>query len=131
MAGKSRNAVTRRPALPKGYAVNPPAADFFDFLRIEKVLDYVRLARKAQIDEYGEGEHFPTGTGHEHWATLLAEQKTENVRARQAGQLSWRHLLLEDFYSAMTETNVEILKVKIAELGATCLGFLEQLEFDR
>lgn len=109
-------------------AANPPLLDSLDYLRIEQVLDLVRFERKRQIDAHGREESREHGAGDRTWAEMLKAQANENRRARGMGAITWRHVLLSNFYAAMVPSDPEQVKTGIVKLAATCLAMIEDLD---
>lgn len=109
-------------------AANPPLLDSLDYLRIEQALDVVRLARKRHMDLHGREESREAGTGGPGWFELLKRQADENRRARGMGEITWRHVLLSNVYVAMTKSDPTELRERLAELAATCLAMIEDLD---
>lgn len=109
-------------------AANPPLLDSLDYLRIEQVLDRVRFERKRQIDAHGREESREHGAGDRSWADMLKGQAAENRRAREHGAITWRHILLSNFYAAMVPSDPKEVQAGIVKLAATCLAMIEDLE---
>lgn len=112
----------------RGLSNDPDIVETYEFLAIEQALDRVRLARKAQMHHFGQGELWDDGTGSAEFAQLYGEQRRENTRARNMGQLTWRHVIMADVFSALAEPNPDVLRAKVANLAATAIAWVEALE---
>lgn len=110
------------------YASDPNIVETYEFLAVEQALDRVRLARKAQMHSFGQGELWDDGTGSADFAQLYGQQRRENTRARNMGELTWRHVILADMFSALAEGNPDVLRAKVANLAATAIAWVEALE---
>lgn len=109
-------------------AANPPLIDTLDYIRIEQSLDPIRSARKRALELHGRQESREMGTGDRAWFQMLKAQANENRRARDHGAITWRHILLSNFYAAMTKSDPKELRERISELAATCLAMIEDID---
>lgn len=86
-----------------------------------------------QDDKWGADRQMPHGTGDEGgFSDELANYfKGRTDKAFAAGEGTWRHILEEEFYEAMAETNPKRLKAELIQVAAVCLSWVVALKMQR
>jgi predicted house-cleaning noncanonical NTP pyrophosphatase (MazG superfamily) len=93
---------------------------------LERVLADVAAERAAQ-DASWEVQDFPDGTGHE-YAEAADAAKRECRTAWAAARLSWRHILAEEFYEALAETDMDPLRTELVQTAAVAVKWVQALD---
>lgn len=84
---------------------------------------YERLRQEAK---WGQQNH-PDGTGAQY--TLKANQaRDECDQAANDGTITWRHILQEEFYEALAESDEERLKQELTQVSAVANAWRESIE---
>lgn len=93
---------------------------------LARVLADVAAERAAQDELWGI-QDFPDGTGHEHAAA--AEAAKRDCGAAWAGaRLTWRHLLIEEFFEALAETDPTALRTELVQMAAAAVKWVQALD---
>lgn len=92
-----------------------------------EVLELVAAERYWQDSTHGAPRDFPDGTGG--GAALLDLQfaREEYDRAHAAGEMTWRHILEEEWCEAMAETDPEKLETELVQIAAVACAWVEAL----
>lgn len=93
---------------------------------LARVLTEVGAERAAQDARFGIQE-FPDGTGPEFHAKAEASRR-ECREAWRAGELTWRHILAEEFYEALAERDPERLRAELVQTAAVAVKWIESLD---
>lgn len=89
------------------------------------VLDDVRIERIAQDLKWGEQNH-PDGTG-PYLKHLADEARSACGWAFYEGVGTYRHILLEEVYEALAETDPIKLKAELIQVAAVAVAWVEKL----
>ncbi|WP_329520293.1 nucleoside triphosphate pyrophosphohydrolase [Spirillospora sp. NBC_01491] len=93
---------------------------------LAKVLADVAEERAAQDRLFGVQE-FPDGSGPEY--TPLAEKaKRECATASSRGDLTWRHVLTEEFYEALAESEPGPLRTELVQTAAVAVKWVQSID---
>ncbi|RKS74247.1 putative house-cleaning noncanonical NTP pyrophosphatase (MazG superfamily) [Actinomadura pelletieri DSM 43383] len=93
---------------------------------MERVLADVAAERQAQDRMWGL-QDFPDGSGPEF--TERAEgAKRECAAAATRGELTWRHVLTEEFYEALAESDPEALRTELVQTAAVAVKWIQSLD---
>lgn len=90
------------------------------------VLGDVARERDAQDAMWGVQE-FPDGTGRE-YAADADEAKAACRTAWSEGRLTWRHILTEEFFEALAESDPERLRVELVQTAAVAVKWVQALD---
>jgi len=87
----------------------------------------VILEREAQDAKWGEQNH-PDGTGDDldRLRADLAREATDS--AAQEGRLTWKHILKEEFYEALAESDPARLRKELIQVAAVAVGWVEAID---
>lgn len=92
-----------------------------------RVLADITAEREAQHARWGVQHHLPDGTGAAwHDAADTAREACE--RASATGQLTWRHILLEEVAEALAETSPALLREELVQVGAVVAQWLQAID---
>lgn len=94
--------------------------------RLVAVLAEVAAERRRQDERWGEQNH-QDGTGSAHAAEAVLARK-ECDRAARAGELTWRHILLEEIAEAGAEHDPGILREELIQVAAVAVAWAEALD---
>ncbi|MFI0453812.1 hypothetical protein [Actinomadura sp. 6N118] len=93
---------------------------------LQTVLDDVAAEREAQDRLWGVQE-FPDGSGPE-YGERADEAKRDVAAAWSRGELTWRHILTEEFYEALAETDSERLRIELIQTAAVAVKWVQSLD---
>jgi predicted house-cleaning noncanonical NTP pyrophosphatase (MazG superfamily) len=93
---------------------------------LEKVLADITAERAAQDRMWGVQE-FPDGTGPA-FAGAADKAKDDCADAWSRGELTWRHVLAEEFYEALAETDPEPLRNELVQTAAVAVKWIQSLD---
>jgi predicted house-cleaning noncanonical NTP pyrophosphatase (MazG superfamily)/8-oxo-dGTP pyrophosphatase MutT (NUDIX family) len=93
---------------------------------LARVLADVAAERAAQDAMWGPQE-FPDGTGPER--TAAAEQAKSACRdAWGSGELTWRHILTEEYFEALAESDPPALRAELVQTAAVAVKWIQSLD---
>lgn len=90
------------------------------------VLAEVAAERRRQDSRWGEQNH-PDGTG-DAYTDDAALARKECERAADNGDLTWRHILLEEVAEAMAEREPADLRRELIQVAAVAVAWAEALD---
>ncbi|MFC6882424.1 MULTISPECIES: nucleoside triphosphate pyrophosphohydrolase [Actinomadura] len=93
---------------------------------LRKVLSDVADERAAQDRRFGVQE-FPDGSGSA-YAAHAEEAKQQCSAAWSRGELTWRHILTEEFYEALAEEDPERLRTELVQTAAVAVKWIQALD---
>lgn len=93
---------------------------------LARVLADVAAERAAQDIQWGV-QDLPDGTATAHAA--VADAAKRDVRAAwQAGRLTWRHILEEEFHEALAETDPAALRTELVQTAAVAVKWAQAID---
>lgn len=93
---------------------------------LARVLNEVGAERAAQDARWGTQE-FPDGTGEEFRGD--ADAARDRCRAAgRAGELTWRHVLAEEFFEALAESDPRRLRAELVQTAAVAVQWVQALD---
>jgi predicted house-cleaning noncanonical NTP pyrophosphatase (MazG superfamily) len=93
---------------------------------LAKVLEDIAEERAAQDRLFGVQE-FPDGSGPE-YTPLAEEAKRECTAAWSRGELTWRHVLTEEFYEALAESAPGPLRTELVQTAAVAVKWVQSID---
>lgn len=88
----------------------------------------VRDEREAQDRTWGEQNH-PDGTATTEMRTFAAEQHRRLCKeAAERGDVTWRHILLEEVHEAFAETDPVRLRAELIQVAAVAQAWAEAID---
>ncbi|MFI0373517.1 hypothetical protein ACH35V_37145 [Actinomadura sp. 1N219] len=93
---------------------------------LAKVLADVAAEREAQDRMWGVQE-FPDGSGPE-FTESAEEAKRECAAAWTRGELTWRHILAEEFFEALAESDPRALRTELVQTAAVAVKWVQSLD---
>ncbi|MGI5414897.1 hypothetical protein [Actinomadura luteofluorescens] len=93
---------------------------------LARALADVAAEREAQDRMWGIQE-FPDGTG-PGFTAQAEEAKRECAVAWSRGELTWRHILTEEFYEALAESDPRNLRNELIQTAAVALKWVQSLD---
>ncbi|MEU6038567.1 nucleoside triphosphate pyrophosphohydrolase [Actinomadura sp. NPDC047616] len=91
-----------------------------------RVLDDIAEERAAQDRRWGVQE-FPDGSGPQ-YAEAAERAKRECAEAWTRGELTWRHVLTEEFYEALAESDPAELRTELIQTAAVAVKWVQDLD---
>ena len=86
----------------------------------------VLAARKVQLSAWGR-ESLNGGIDPEKYLSVCAAAREACDEAERAGQLTWRHVLLEEVYEALSEPDPVSLYRELAQVAAVAMAWAADL----
>ena len=86
----------------------------------------IKAEREAQDRMWGVQE-FPDGSGPE-FTEDADRAKHECATAYQRGELTWRHILAEEFFEALAETDPAALRTELVQTAAVAVKWIQSLD---
>ena len=93
---------------------------------LERVLADVAAERAAQDRLWGVQE-LPDGTGPAHGPRAQAAQE-ECAAAARRGDLTWRHILAEEFFEALAESDAASLRQELVQTAAVAVKWVQSID---
>ncbi|WP_242902416.1 nucleoside triphosphate pyrophosphohydrolase [Actinomadura terrae] len=93
---------------------------------LARVLSDIAAERDAQDRMWGVQE-FPDGSGPE-FTEHAEEAKRECAEAWKRGELTWRHVLTEEFYEALAESAPARLREELVQTAAVAVKWVQSLD---
>jgi len=93
---------------------------------LEKVLQDIAIEREAQDRMWG-AQEWPDGSGPE-FTEHAEEAKRECAAAWSRGELTWRHILAEEFFEAAAESDPRALRTELVQTAAVAVKWIQSLD---
>jgi predicted house-cleaning noncanonical NTP pyrophosphatase (MazG superfamily) len=93
---------------------------------LSRVLADIARERENQDRVWGMQE-FPDGTGPE-YARRADEAKAECAAAHARGELTWRHILTEEFLEALAESDLVRLREELIQTAAVAVQWVQSID---
>ncbi|XRQ16132.1 hypothetical protein ACN3XK_36255 [Actinomadura welshii] len=93
---------------------------------LRKVLEDIAAEREAQDRMWGH-QDFPDGSGSE-FTESAEEAKQQCAAASSRGDLTWRHILTEEFFEALAESDPEALRAELVQTAAVAVKWIQSLD---
>lgn len=93
---------------------------------LARVLAEIAAERAAQDELWGVQE-FPDGTGPGYEPAAEAS-KAACAAAWSAGELTWRHILAEEFHESLAESDPERLRTELVQTAAVAVKWVQSLD---
>jgi len=97
------------------------------------ILAAIIQERARQDDKFGPVDHLrlPNGTGDGHAVNQLRYARQDYTWAEEAGTLTMGHILREEFWEAMTESDDDKLRAELIQVAAVCVKWCEIIDARR
>ena len=92
------------------------------------IIDDLKIERRAQQNKFGDQAGIPSGTSKVRYHNTLGEFRSSCDRATEKGNLTWRHILLEEVYEALVEETPDKLRAELIQCAAVCIAWIEALD---
>lgn len=114
-------------ASPSGYVTIRCASDAPDPKMVTVAAEIVE-ERQRQVKKFGE-QHHPDGRlSTEVDRALCVAARDACDRAAANGTLSWRHILEEELFEALAETDPVKLRAELIQVAAVCAAWVEDID---
>ena len=90
------------------------------------IYDEVTAEGNKAIEKHGPQSH-PNGTG-DVWARLAEVAKGYCNAAAESGELTWMHILSEEFYEALAEDDYEKLRAELIQVMSVARHWIQDLD---
>jgi hypothetical protein len=91
------------------------------------VYDEIFLERGRQDERWGEQNH-PLGTGAGAFRANADAARRECDAAAASGTVTWRHIVLEELWEALAETEPGAARGELVQLGAVVVAMIECID---
>lgn len=91
------------------------------------ILDEILAERVRQHGLWGDQSHLPDGTDPEFRATANSARNLCGFMAERAA-LTFRHILAEEFWEALSETDPDKLRAELVQVAAVCVQWCEAID---
>lgn len=119
-------------AIDSGLLSGPQAMELLaEAQRVADICLEVVDERARQAGQWGVNQSHPDGTVamYGHPADQLAEhQKWATEEARERGLLSWTHILMEEVFEAIAETDPAKKRVELIQVAAVCAAWIQDID---
>ncbi|HEU5472720.1 MAG TPA: hypothetical protein VFV67_18895 [Actinophytocola sp.] len=92
-----------------------------------RVLDDITAERESQYTLWSFQHQMPDGTGPQ-WTNLADTARRECEHASETGQLSWRHVLVEEVAEALAEADPARLRRELVQVAAVAVQWLQAID---
>lgn len=92
---------------------------------IPRVIEDITEERIRQEEKFP-NQHLPLGTGG--WSIEVVVWRNYCDEAAAQGRLTWRHILLEEFYEALAEEDPAKCRAELVQLAAVCVRTIEDID---
>lgn len=103
-------------------------------LKMAEVLDEVEAERIRQDAKWGEQNH-ENGTGtlsdgapHSEVIDIMKHTKKRCDEAAAEKTLTWEHILTEEYFEAMAETDPKLLRAELVQVAAVAVSWIEAID---
>lgn len=100
-----------------------PTTDEARRRRTRRVLSDVEIERARQRGKWGE-QHHPDGT-FPYLSSAANVAREQCDYAARNGRLTWKHILAEEFYEAISETEWPRLRKELVQVAAVAVAWVE------
>lgn len=83
--------------------------------------------RDSQDAKHGRSS-WPNGTGHKNYRMMANGYQIATRAAISRGLLSWKDLLLEEVYEALSEKTDEALRAELVQVAALVVAWIEDID---
>jgi hypothetical protein len=90
------------------------------------VLGNISHERFRQVEKWGE-QHHRDGTGPA-FRGQADRERYYTDHAAQNGHLTWRHILTEEFYEALAESDPVKLRAELVQVAAVAVAWVEDID---
>lgn len=94
---------------------------------LNRILAEIAEERAAQHAQWGSQHHLPDGTGTQ-WAAAADTARMECDEAAQSGQVTWRHILLEEVTEAFAEEGSSRLRAELVQVAAVAVQWIQAID---
>lgn len=94
---------------------------------VAKFAEAIDAERARQLAKFGDQRH-PDGTSGHNFAKVADAARRSCQKAAQNDTLTWFHILREEFWEAMAETDPAKLRAELLQIGAVCAAWIYDLD---
>jgi len=99
-----------------------------DHGRIANVLAEVAEERYRQICQWGDQSSLPLGTGGYEYQQRSFDASAACERAAAAGDVTWRHILNEEFWEVLAESDPRLVRMELIQVAAVAVAMIESID---
>jgi hypothetical protein len=94
---------------------------------VKAFAEAVDTERQAQLRQWGEQQH-PDGTGLPHSRAAADNARANCQMAASTGEVTWTHILTEEFFEAMAESDPVKLRAELVQSAAVIAAWIADLD---
>lgn len=86
--------------------------------------------RVAQVEKFGDQSHLPDGTalwGDQNFV-MARRAQLQTDEAAKDGSLTWAHILTEEYWEALAETDPQKLRAELIQVAAVAVAWVEAID---
>jgi hypothetical protein len=99
----------------------------FDVPGLEKFTKDIVAERIRQLIKFGDQRH-PDGTSGHNFARVADQARRDCQKAAQKDTLTWMHIIREEFWEVLAETDSVKLRAELVQLAAVCAAWIYDLD---
>src|SRR5579859_3893029 len=93
----------------------------------KSVLGEIGLERVAQDAKWGQQNH-PDGSGNRQFKAMAGWARDDCQQAAVRGAATWAHILLEEVYEALAESDPAKLRTELIQVAAVAASWVEAID---
>jgi hypothetical protein len=119
------------PALDRELTPNEEAlAQASRWWQVAQILDEFHTERDAQYKQWGE-QDIPLGFGGRIWRMVADQYRRECDEAAERGELTMKHILLEEFHEALAESDPKAARDELVQVGACVVQAIQLIDKEK
>jgi len=95
--------------------------------QVAQILDEFHTERDAQYKQWGE-QVIPLGFGGRLWRMVADQYRRECDEAAERGELTMKHILLEEFHEALAESDLKSARDELVQVGACVVAAIQLID---
>lgn len=95
--------------------------------QVAQILDEFHTERDAQYKQWGV-QDIPLGFGASMWRAVADQYRRECDEAHKRGDLTMAHILLEEFFEALAESDLKSARDELVQLGACVVQAIQLID---
>lgn len=104
-----------------------PTTALFQTPGVKAFAEAVDAERQRQLAKWGE-QHHPDGTGYEGSEGHAGFWRAKCERAFAEGDGTWGHILLEEVFEAIAESDPDKLRTELVQIAAVCAAWVTDID---
>lgn len=94
---------------------------------LARFAEEIGAERQRQLDKWGDPHH-PDGTSGHNYRREADAARRASRRVLDRDTVTWAHILREEFWEAMAETDTVKLRAELIQVAAVCAAWVEDID---